>query len=244
MFGLFKKKVEENPSVAPILVDVHSHFLPGIDDGVQSFEEALDILRAFSAMGYKKVITTPHIYWDYYPNTPEIILKKLHVLREKIAETDIDIKISAAAEYFLDDHLISLVENKGKLLTFGENYLLFETSFINQPAYLVDTLFKIFALGLTPVMAHPERYLYMHNNIQLAEDLVDRGVLLQVNINSLTGHYSKEVKKCAEKLIDKNLVSFLGSDCHNMRHVGVLKRSAQTKYFKKLANQPILNNTL
>ena len=240
----YSKKKELNPSVSPLLVDVHSHFLPGIDDGVQTFDEALDILKEFIALGYKKVITTPHIYWDYYPNTPEIILKKLHELREKIEVAGLDIKIGAAAEYFLDDHLLNLVETRGKLLTFGDNYLLFETSFINQPAYLVDAIFKLFALGLTPVMAHPERYLYMHNNMQLAEELVERGVLLQVNINSLTGHYSKEVKKCAEQLIDRNLVSFLGSDCHNMRHVGVIKKSAQTKYFKRLANQPILNNTL
>ncbi|MDN5203874.1 capsular biosynthesis protein [Fulvivirgaceae bacterium BMA10] len=242
MISLFKKK--KDISVSPLTVDVHSHLLPGLDDGVQSMDESIAILSEMSEIGYEKVITTPHVIADHYPNTPETIYKSLRELREKIKEVGLNIQVQAAAEYYLDDHLLEKLENNDALLTFGDNYLLFETSFINQPSFLVEAVFKISALGLKPVLAHPERYLYLQQNESLLSELLDRGVHLQINLNSLTGYYSKPARKFAEKLIERGQVSFIGSDCHNSKHMESLKRATQMRYFEKATNQGLLNNML
>ena len=242
IFRRFKRKTAA--SVLPLTVDVHSHLLPGIDDGVESWDESLFILQELTNLGYNKVITTPHVIADHYPNTPEIILSKLRELKDLIAEHGLAVEVEAAAEYFLDEAFLQNLDNNKKFLTFGDKYLLFETSFINKPNFLVDAVFKISAQGYKPVLAHPERYIYMQENPQIVEDLLTRDVLLQVNISSLTGYYSKGARKMAEKLIDGNQVSFLGSDCHNQRHLSVLREASATKYFKRATRLNLRNNTL
>ncbi len=242
MLGLFKKKVK--PSARSLKVDIHSHLLPGIDDGVNNWGEALFILKEFIALGYEKVITTPHILADYYPNTPEIILGKLAELKRIVAEEQLPIQVEAAAEYYLDESFIKNLEEEEELLTFGDNYLLFETSFINKPNFLIDAVFKISSHGYKPVMAHPERYTYLLEDPGLIDELLQRNVYLQLNLNSITGYYSKRSKKFAEKLIDKNCVSFVGSDCHNERHLSVIKDAVTMKYFQKVTGQNLLNNFL
>ena len=242
IFRRFKKKAAA--SVLPLTVDVHSHLLPGIDDGVESWEESLFILQELVNLGYNKVVTTPHVLADHYPNTPEIILGKLRELKNLVAEHGLPIQVEAAAEYFLDETFLRNLENNGKFLTFGDNYLLFETSFINKPTFLVEAVFNISAQGYRPVLAHPERYIYMQENLQIVEDLLERDVLLQLNINSLTGYYSKGAKKMAEKLIDNNYISFVGTDCHNQRHLSVIKEACGMKYFKKATQLNLRNYTL
>jgi protein-tyrosine phosphatase len=122
--------------------------------------------------------------------------------------------------------------------------VLFETSFINEPPFLKEATFKMTIKGYKPVYAHPERYLYLIQNDNLLEEMVDRNVFFQLNLNSLTGLYSKPVQKFAEKLIDKKIVSFVGTDCHYFGHIEYLKRTTQTKYFKKLLDLDLLNNSL
>lgn len=242
VFRLFKKKVAA--SVLPLKVDVHSHLLPGIDDGVDTWEESLYILEELIKIGYNKVITTPHVMSDHYPNTPEIILGKLHELRHLIRQHGLPVEVEAAAEYYLDETFLTNLENNGKFLTFGDNYLLFETSFINKPTFLIEAVFKISAHGYKPVLAHPERYIYIQENMKILEDLLERDVLMQLNINSLTGYYSKAARKLAEKLIDNNYISFLGSDCHNERHLAVIREAYSMKYFKKATQLDLRNYTL
>lgn len=238
MINLFKKS---KPSVLPIQTDIHSHLLPGIDDGVNDLEQAIYIIKQMYELGYRKLITTPHIMNDFFPNNPRIIKEKLKELREELKFLEIPVKVEAAAEYYLDDYLLYMLDREDELLPFGDDYFLFETSFINEPIYLREILFRVTALGLKPVLAHPERYLYLQNNPDLVEELVDRGVFLQVNILSLSGYYSAEAKKMAEKLIDKQWVHFLGSDCHNERHVEGIIKTSTTKYFKKALNLQLLN---
>ena len=242
MFGIFKKKQEAIPEIG---VDLHSHLIPGVDDGVQSFDEALDLLNKFEALGYKKVITSPHIMRDFYDNK-EIDLKKIQQsLKDKIKESQIDLSLELAAEYYLDDHLIERISEKDNdFLTFGKNYLLFETSFMNEPLYLKEFIFKAKSMGINPVLAHPERYSYLQNDSALLEDLINREVLFQININSLSGYYSKQIKVFAQKLIDAKAVHFVGSDCHNHKHFEVLEASRKTKYFRKALELPLLNYEL
>lgn len=228
----------------PLIIDVHSHLLSGIDDGVQSLEEAEEIVRVFLALGYKKIITTPHIMSDAYRNTPTIIRSKLAELQAHLRKKEIDIIVDAAAEYYLDEELVRKVENDEPLLTFGKDYVLFETNFMNEPLQLKEFIFLLATKGYTPVLAHPERYLYLQNDETKQEDLLDRGVLFQLNTSALTGYYSKGAQQTAQKLIDRGWIHFLGSDCHSLQHIHLLEQTQANRYFHKALTLPLLNNTL
>jgi tyrosine-protein phosphatase YwqE len=238
------KKKETAKDVDRLRIDVHSHLLPRLDDGVQSYEESLDIILHFQALGYRKLITTPHVMSDSYKNTPERILSRLAKLRHYLQNQEIDMEIDAAAEYYLDENVYRLVETDQKMLTFGKKFLLFETNFLNEPFNMKEFIFLATTKGYKPVLAHPERYLYLQNNIDKAQDLLDRGVLFQINISSITGFYSKIVQTTAQKLIDRGWVHLLGSDCHHLQHARLVEEAQQNKYFQKALSLSLLNNSL
>lgn len=240
----FGSKHTTNPTIQNkefLTTDVHSHLLPGIDDGVKTFEEAQKIISRFIELGYKKLITTPHIMQDFYKNTPEIILGKLAELKTYLAEQDVEIELEAAAEYYFDDWFIKQIEKEEKLLTFGDNYILFETSFLNKPRQLFEVVFELQAQGYKPVFAHPERYNYVYDDFEILEKLIERGVILQLNLNSIVGYYGKNAKMIAELLIDQNMIQFAGTDCHGHRHLEALVNVQKRKYFTKLAKLELLN---
>jgi len=230
--------------VAGLQTDIHSHLLPGLDDGVQTYEDAEDIITRFQQLGYRKLITTPHVMSDAYRNTPEIITEALEKLRAYLKGRNIDIEIQAAAEYYLDETVFRRIEKGERMLTFGQNLLLFETNFLNEPFNLKEFIFLANTHGYRPVLAHPERYIYLQNDIEKAQDLMDRGVLLQVNISSITGYYSKEAQRTAHKLIDRGWVHLLGSDCHAQQHVQLVAVAQRMKHFQKALSLPLLNHTL
>jgi protein-tyrosine phosphatase len=176
------RKKEPTKSVNSLRVDIHSHLLPGLDDGVQSYEESEDVILHFQKLGYRKLITSPHVMSDTYKNTAERILARLEKLRTYLKNQDIDIEIQAAAEYYLDEQVFRMIEDNQKMLTFGKNLLLFETNFLNEPFNMKEFIFLATTKGYKPVLAHPERYLYLQNNLDKAQDLLDRGVLFQINI--------------------------------------------------------------
>jgi protein-tyrosine phosphatase len=225
--------------------DVHSHFIPGIDDGAASLEESLELIRTFHDLGYKKIITTPHILADGYPNTAEIILEGLEKVKAALKAENIPMQMEAAAEYYLDYDFGKKVETE-KLLTFGDNYLLFEISYLNPPDNLEQVVFQMQTMGYQPVLAHPERYTFWLNNWAKYERLKEKGVLFQLNINSLTGYYSNEVRSMAEEMIERRMINFLGSDCHHLKHASVIKNSAVYKIAlqKLLDSGVLLNHTL
>lgn len=242
VFNWFSKN---RPSdLPPIRVDMHSHLLPGIDDGVSTLEESLQIIKNFQALGYSRIITTPHVMSDAYRNTPEIISAKLVELKRYLLENGVNIPVSAAAEYYLDESLFRMIETNQPLLTFGEKYLLFETNFITEPFNLKEFIFLATTKGYKLILAHPERYLYLQNNLEKVQDLLDRGVLMQMNISSLTGYYSKPVQRMAYKLIDRKMVHWMGSDCHHLQHTELLRQAITSKYFRKALALPLLNNSL
>ncbi len=228
----------------PLLVDMHSHLLAGIDDGVQTLEQAEEIIVSFINLGYTHLITTPHIMSDAYRNTPAIISEKLTTLRNHLQSKNIAISISGAAEYYLDESLFKMLESNQPLLTFGNKYLLFETNFITEPFNLKEFIFLATTKGYKLILAHPERYLYLQNNFLKVQDLLDRGVLLQLNISSITGYYSRPVQQMAFKLIDKGWIHWLGSDCHHLQHAALMVKARQSRYFRKALTLPLLNNTL
>nr|PZN56241.1 MAG: capsular biosynthesis protein [Bacteroidota bacterium] len=227
-----------------LITDMHSHLLPGLDDGVKTLEEAEAIVRVFKQLGYRKLITTPHVMQDHYRNTPEDILTRLNELRRHLTERNIEMDVAAAAEYYLDEFFIRSLESGNALLTFGDNYLLFETNFISEPLTLNEFIFAATTRGYRPVLAHPERYLYLQDNVGRIEDLANRGVLFQVNLGSLAGFYSKAVQVMAGRLVDMGLVHFLGSDCHNLQHAEGIAKASKSRYFEKALNLGLINHDL
>lgn len=242
--GIFGRKSTDPFDLSVLQADMHSHLIPEIDDGSQSMDETIGMLLRFVDLGYKKVITTPHVMSDYYKNTPEIILSGLQNVKEEVKKLNIPIEIEAAAEYFYDEFLIDRVNNK-ELLTFGDNYVLFEFSFSAAPNNMYDLIFAMLQNDYKPVLAHYERYLYFaEGGVKKVEDLKNRGVLIQMNLNSLSGHYGKMVKKQAEMLIDNELVDFVGTDCHRMEHLNLLTSALHMEYFHKIKQLKLLNSTL
>jgi protein-tyrosine phosphatase len=238
----FKKK--ENTPRLVLKTDMHSHLLPGLDDGVKSFEESYQIIRHFEGLGYKKLITTPHVMQDVYRNTNDSILLTLQKLKTYLQEKNSPMQIEAAAEYYLDEDLLRKLNNSEPLLTFGNQYLLFETNFLNEPLNLKDFIFIASTQGYKLILAHPERYLYLYNNFSKVEDLLNRGVQFQINISSVTGYYSKQAQSMAYELINRGWVHWLASDCHHMMHAQLVNTARQNKYFQKALTLPLLNNTI
>ena len=228
---------------------MHSHLLPGLDDGAETVEHSLDLLRALRELGFRKLIMTPHIMGDFYKNTPESIRAALEQLRAAATAAGLgDVELDCAAEYYLDEFLGHKLADGTEMLTFGgdKRYLLFETSYMNEPLNLFETIFELKAQGYRPVLAHPERYTYLYGRFGEIEKLrQDHGVLLQVNLNSLAGYYSPAAKKVAEQLVDGGLVDFVGTDTHHLRHTDtLLRRTLSQPHMAKLRQLPLLNNTL
>lgn len=239
IFG--KKPILEPANLGLLKVDMHSHLIPGIDDGAPSVEAAIELIEELHALGYTKLITTPHIMSDFYKNTPEIINAGLATMKAALKERNIPVELEAAAEYYMDFDFESKVDNK-ELLTFGDNYVLFEISFLNAPEQLDSVMFKMRTSGYTPVLAHVERYPYWYNQPEQYEKLVDMGVLLQLNISSLGGQYGPQALRIGHQLIDKNMIDLLGTDCHNMNYVNYLKSTLTDPYLHKVLESGKLIN--
>ena len=231
LFSLFRKN-KLTAEINPFRVDLHSHLLPGIDDGVRTVKDSIRLIKQFKLLGYSKLITTPHIINDFYPNNREIITEKLHSIQKIIKEENIEIELEAAAEYYVDMNFLELIE-EGQLLTFNKHYVLFETSYTDKPIILEIVITQLIKKGYIPVLAHPERYIYLHNNMELYKHLKAKGVLFQVNAKSLFNK-SSNIAKVAKKLIELGLVDFIGSDAHRMRDINRLEVFLQSKLCTKM----------
>lgn len=223
--------------------DMHSHFLPGIDDGAKTIEDSLYLLRSMSEMGYTTIVTTPHVMIDYYPNTKQTILSALARVQDAILSEGLNIKLRAAAEYYIDEHFIKLIDTE-PLLTVRGKEVLVEFSMLYEPPMLSEVIFKLQSAGYKPIIAHPERYLFFHRDLRRYRELRDRGCLLQMNMLSLTGYYGQNIKKVADELLSKGLYDYCGSDMHHERHAQNLRAMARTKEYDKLIGYPFLNNLL
>lgn len=245
MNRLFKKEKKYPPADLGLHLhtDLHSHLIPGIDDGSKDMNDSIDMIRRFIELGYKKIITTPHVMSDFYKNTPEIILSGLDNLKLELEKQGIPIEIEAAAEYYLDEFLEDKIELQ-QILSFGDSYVLFELPFMAEPPNLAASIFKFQTNGYKPILAHPERYGFWYSDFNKYHEMKDKGVELQLNVLSLLGHYSPETQKIAERLIDENLITFLGSDCHNLVHLQLINQTRTKKYLHRLLESGLLKNNL
>jgi protein-tyrosine phosphatase len=244
MFDFLFKSGKVEPDLSFIGVDMHSHLLPGLDDGLQDVNQSVEFISQLKQLGYKKLYCTPHILSDLYPNSPKTILPKLELLRNALQEAKVSMPIEAAAEYMIDYDFLQMLNEvkKEDLLTIKGEYILVEMSYLAPSPQVEESIFQLRILGLQPILAHPERYGYYHNQFEKYEHFRDLGCKLQLNILSLSGGYGPAVKKTALKLLEHNLIDFLGTDMHHTRHLEMLKKIATEKKFYTLTEQARLQN--
>ena len=223
-------------------IDMHAHILPMVDDGAKSFEESLALLKKMHQFGFKKVILTPHIMEGVWENSKAQLTLRFEELKHYLQQQHFnDITVELAAEYMLDSNFSNLLKTE-KLLTLKNSYLLVELSYLSAPVNLYELLFEIQVAGYKPVLAHPERYAFFHQQFNEYYKLKEVGCLFQLNLLSLSNYYGTDVQHVAKKLLRAQLIDFVGSDTHHEKHLSYLERINNPKLYKLIA--PILENNV
>ena len=229
-----KKNIPLNQFFPKGFVDIHSHLLPGIDDGAKNLQSSIELIQKMSSYGIKNFITTPHVLGDVYPNSSKTIKEKLLEVQNELKRQNIsDVTISAAAEYMMDEQFVKLLE-KDDILTLKDNYVLVEMSYFSAPFNLYEIIFEIQLKGYKPVLAHPERYNFYHTNFENYYKLKKAGCLFQLNLLSLTPQYGNNVQKISSKLLNEGLYDFVGTDTHHSKHLELLKKIGNEKIKKTI----------
>lgn len=234
MFSFFHRKQKAIFPFHQLKTDVHSHLLPGIDDGSPDVSTSINLINGMMDLGFQQFTATPHVMQDIWKNNDETISVASKLLESALNQNKMDCRFTAAAEYMVDENLEFLLQNKKGLRTIRENWVLIEISFLQPPLQLKDILFELQVQGYQPVLAHPERYLYYAGKTKELIELRDIGCKLQSNLLSFSGYYGKEVQRFAEQLVDLNLVSLLGTDLHHERHLEGLKKLQFSKSLQKV----------
>jgi tyrosine-protein phosphatase YwqE len=240
MLSLFKSKPTLKDLIPDNYVDIHSHLLPGIDDGSTSFEETLLLSESLLEIGVSQFITTPHIYQNLWENTQEQIKTIETNTKLDLKKNGISVPFRAAAEYLMDDNFVQLFQ-AGEILTLKDKYVLVEISYTNPPIQLYSIIFDLRVAGYTPVLAHPERYVYYHYDFNEYLKLKKSGCYFQLNLLAVVGYYGEGITKIAEKLLQKGLYDFVGSDVHHANHIAGFKEKVKIKDLVSL-KETIANN--
>lgn len=221
-------------------IDIHSHLLPGIDDGARNIKDTIELIQDLESIGISQFITTPHIIQHIWQNTHEQIIDNKNKTVLELEKNNIKLPFKAAAEYLMDDQFVKLFRDH-KLLTLKDKYVLVEMSYINAPIQLYSILFDLQMAGYIPVLAHPERYLFYHNNFKEYEKLKKAGCLFQLNILATVGYYGKEITAITNELLQKGMYDFVGSDVHHKKHIKSFDQKIKIKDVVPL-NEIIANN--
>jgi protein-tyrosine phosphatase len=239
-----KEQIQTLSDYSWLGVDIHSHLIPGIDDGVKTIEESINLIKEFKHLGFNRIITSPHIMTDGYNNSSSDILKGRDIVLDAIKREDIDISFDAIAEYYLDETIFQKIIDRD-LLTVGDNFVLVELSYYNKSHSVNKYFFELRSAGYKVILAHPERYPYFHSeDLDSYHEMADSGIFLQLNLSSITGVYGKNVVRISEKLIDAGLIKFVGTDLHNTRHLSYIKQALSNPYMKKISEIDLLNSKL
>lgn len=240
MIHLFKKKPILRELIPDSHIDIHSHLLPGIDDGAATIEDSISLLNQMSEIGFTNIITTPHIITNVWNNSENSITDKYSEILKGIENKCAVSSFNAAAEYMIDSHFLNRLATE-KLLTLKDNYVLVELSYLNPPINLYEILFEIQLAGYKPIMAHPERYLFFHFNFKEYEKMKNAGCYFQLNLLSTVDYYGKNITKIADKLFANEFYDFVGSDVHHQNHINSFNNKVTLKNIGKL-NKAIEKN--
>lgn len=238
MFFFNRSKKSNHSDFSAIGLDMHSHLIPGVDDGAKDVENSIQLISGLKSLGFTHLITTPHTLQEIHPNTKESLTKGHELLNGKLPE---GITLNLSSEYYLDDLFTDQLNSNG-VMPFKGNRLLIEFSQISKPHNLEESIFELGIKGYQVVLAHPERYLFFHKQFNYYTRLKEMGVELQINALSLTPHYGKNIKTIAEKLIENDMIDFIGTDIHHVKHLELLNQVPQTKHFARLVDSGLLKN--
>jgi tyrosine-protein phosphatase YwqE len=225
------------------LVDIHNHILPGIDDGAKTVEESIALIKAFDELGMQHFIATPHIFPALYPNNSETIRKAHQQLMEALLEQRMtQVSIVPSAEHMIDDSFDELLSQEG-VMPLKDGFLLVEMSYLQPSLNFNEAIVQITQKGLTPVLAHPERYMYLHQTPYKYREYKQKGILFQLNMLSLGPYYGKDVQKMARQLLEDGMIDFIGTDTHSLKH---LKAISEIQIKEKEADRllPVIQNTI
>lgn len=241
MLSIFKQKKIALTAIFPEnFVDIHSHLLPGLDDGSKNMADTLALLKRLHGYGINNFVFTPHIMESVWENTSETIDPKQKQVKKHLKSVGMtSLKTRAAAEYMLDGNFAKILQTEA-LRTIKDSKILVEMSYSNAPINLYDMLFSIQIAGYQPILAHPERYSFYHNNFKAYNKLKEAGCLFQLNLLSLSNYYGKGVKKTAIRLLKENMIDFVGTDTHHHRHLDALEKIDDPAIIKLIA--PVLKN--
>jgi len=228
MLNFLKKRPDAAAALGQLGCDMHSHLIPGIDDGSPDMETSIRLIRGLVGLGYRKIITTPHINADIFPNTPSTIRAGEASVVAELGRQRLAVEFHAAAEYLMDDRFSRLLAEGETLLTLKDNLVLVELSFAVPAINVREILFDLQLKGYQPVLANPERYLYFGANRKWYDQLRDAGCLFQLNLLSFSGYYGPESRRLGEWLVKKQYVDLLGTDMHHDRHLEALRTSTRT----------------
>jgi len=244
---MFRSKTPPVSSYASLGVDIHSHLIPGIDDGAKTMEEAIALLGRMAELGFRKVYTTPHVMADHYRNTREGIVKGFEGILEGLEGRGQGaggrVELGVAAEYFLDEHFEELL-NSEPLLTLPGKRVLVEMAGVAPAHNLIGILFRMQTKGYRPLLAHPERYPYYRRDFGALERLKEQGCEFQVNLLSLAGHYGTEIQEQGFKIIKKGMAEFLATDMHREEHADKLKEALGDKRMQKVLERKFSNGSI
>lgn len=240
MFNFFSKR-KAITDINWLGIDMHSHILPGIDDGSPNVQTSLLLVKALKELGYEKLIASPHIFNELYPNTSATIACAKDKLMAAMDKEGIEITLEAGAEYMLDhdfniDHDLCLL---------NQDHILVEMSYLSENPNISQYIFDLQIKGLKPILAHPERYVYYFKNLNVLKDLKDKGCLLQLNLLSVLGYYGKDVKQAAEVLLKEKMYDLAGTDLHHHNHLNKLSVAVRSGLmYQILGEYPFKNREL
>ena len=233
MISFFKSKPKLVDLIPAGFIDIHSHLLPGIDDGAKSIEDTSEMLLQLKSIGFEKCITTPHSLPGVWENTKEGILTTFIQTKSELPKSTSEMLHITASEYMMNETFHERIQTD-ELLTIKDNLVLVEMSYLNPPLALLDIIFELKLKGYQPILAHPERYFFYHQNQKMYKTLKELDVLFQLNLLSTVGYYGSSVAIIADMLLKDNFIDFVGSDVHHMRHVNSFQNKITIKSEKKL----------
>ena len=206
-------------------LDFHSHILPGLDDGATDLENSVALASAMSSWGFERITCTPHIT-NKFRNTPATIKPAFEALQEALYIRGINVELTLSAEYRLVPETWPEVLEKNWLMPIENKFILMELPIFNpediKDIKPLEEFKKIISLGLIPLLPHPERYFYLSEKELMG--FLEAGVRIQSNYGSLAGLYGDQAQQNVQSLVDKGLVSYYGTDMHNLHYVDVLGR--------------------
>lgn len=228
------------------MTDIHSHLIFNVDDGASSIDESISLLKMMKNEGFNNVIITPHfILGTEYSSGNKLKLRRLNEIKDRLLEENIDINIYLGNEIFINESIISLIEDGEIYPINGGKYLLIEFPFHNKINNLEDILYEITCKGYTPIIAHPERYTYFQKDYKLVDSLKEEGYLFQCNYSSILGYYGKDSEKLFKYMLKHHYVDYLGTDLHNMKRTYVLDNFSKIiKNIKKICKEDYYNEII